>query len=74
MIEMNIRKVLKELQMEAEVDHTDLSSASGAKADVYVATRDIAGQLVALDGQVISLDSMIDIQELREKISALLLN
>jgi len=72
MIEMNIKKVLKELQVEAQVDHTDLSSASGAKADIYVATRDIAGQLTALGGKVVSLNSIIDMNELREKLSAVL--
>lgn len=69
MIEMNIKKVLKELNVNAEVEHSDLSSAKGIKADVYVGTRDIAGQLTSLGGQVISLNSMIDMKELKEKIS-----
>lgn len=72
MIEMNIRKILKELQVEATVDHSDLSSASGIKADIYVGTRDIASQLTSLGGKVVSLNSMIDMKELQEKISAAL--
>lgn len=67
MIEMNIKKVLKELEIEAEVNHSDLGSAKGEKADVYVGTRDIADQLVDLGGDVISLKSMIDMKELKEK-------
>ena len=70
MIEMNIRKVLKELGVEAQVDHTDLSSAAGLQADIYVGTRDIAGQLTALGGKVVSLNSMIDMQELKTKLAA----
>ena len=70
MIEMNIRKVLKELGVEAQVDHTDLSSAAGLQADIYVGTRDIAGQLTALGGKVVSLNSMIDMQELKTKLTA----
>ncbi|WP_373898707.1 PTS sugar transporter subunit IIB [Haloimpatiens sp. FM7315] len=68
MIEMNINKVLKELNVEAEVDHSDLSSAAGIKADLYVGTRDIASQLVSL-GEVISLNSMIDLKELKDKMA-----
>lgn len=69
MIQMNIEKVLKELNVEAEVDHSDLSSASGMKSDIYVATRDIADQLTGLGGQVISLNSMIDKKELAQKLT-----
>ena len=70
MIEMNIRKVLKELGVESQVDHTDLSSAAGLQADIYVGTRDIAGQLTSLGGKVVSLNSMIDMQELKTKLTA----
>lgn len=70
MIEMNIKNVLKELGVNAEVSHCDLSSASGNKSDIYVGTRDIATQLVGLGGQVVSLNNMIDKKELKEKITA----
>lgn len=69
MIEMNIKKVLKELNVAAEVDHSDLSSAKGIKSDIYVGTRDIASQLINLGGQVVSLNNMIDTKELKEKLS-----
>lgn len=72
MIEMNIKKILKEFEVEAQVDHIDLSSAAGTKADVYVGTRDITGQLLCLGGRVISLTNIIDIKELREKLSVVL--
>lgn len=68
MIEMNIKNVLKELGVEGvSVDHSDLSSAGGIKADFYVGTRDIASNLEGL-GTTISLNSMIDKAELKEKI------
>lgn len=70
MIEMNIKNVLKELGVAAEVTHCDLSSAAGYKSDIYVGTRDIATQLVGLGGEVVSLNNMIDKAELKEKISA----
>lgn len=69
MIEMNIKKALQEIGVEAEVNHSDLSSAAGIKADIYVGTRDIAAQLVGLGGEVVSLNNMIDKKELAEKIA-----
>lgn len=68
MIQMNIEKVLKELNIDAEVDHSDLSSASGSKAQIYVGTRDIANQLEGLGGIVVSLNNMIDKNELKTKL------
>lgn len=70
MIEMNIKNVLKELGVNGEVSHCDLSSAAGNKSDIYVGTRDIATQLVGLGGEVVSLNNLIDKNELKEKISA----
>ncbi|GMA97379.1 PTS sugar transporter subunit IIB [Pelosinus sp. IPA-1] len=71
-IEVNIKKILKEFEVEAQVDHTDLSSASSIKADVYVGTREIVGQLLCLGGRVISLNNIIDMKELRDKLSVVL--
>ncbi|ERK31345.1 PTS sugar transporter subunit IIB [Clostridium intestinale] len=69
MMEINIKKVLKELNVtNVDVDHSDLGSAKGTKADVYVGTRDIASQLTSLGGEVISLNSMIDLNELKSKL------
>lgn len=73
MIEMNINKVLGELGVQAEVEHSDLSSAKGMKADIYVGTRDIASQLESLEGEIVSLNSMIDLAELKEKLREVLI-
>lgn len=68
MMEINVKKILQELNLQdIEVEHSDLSSAAGIKADIYLATRDIAEQLTSL-GEVISLNSMIDKKELKEKL------
>lgn len=72
MIQMNIEKILKELNVEAEVDHADLSSAKGMKADIYVGTRDITDQFTSLGGEIVSLNSMIDKREQKEKMSEVL--
>ncbi|MEG1690635.1 MAG: PTS sugar transporter subunit IIB, partial [Hafnia sp.] len=42
MVEMNIKKVLKKMGVDAEVEHSDLSSAIPGEADLFVMAKDIA--------------------------------
>ncbi|MGP1458312.1 MAG: PTS sugar transporter subunit IIB [Treponema sp.] len=61
MMEINIKNILKELNLSnIEVEHTDLSSAKGMQADIYIGTRDITTQFTGFKGEIISLDNMID--------------
>lgn len=70
MMEMSIKSILKDLSVNAEVDHVDLGSAKGTPSDIYVGTRDIAEQLnsQAVNGKVVSLDNMIDKVAMKEKL------
>lgn len=69
MIEMNIQNVLRDLGVNGvEVSHSDLSSAKGTQADIYVATKDLSSRLEGLGGEVVSLNNMIDSNELKEKL------
>ena len=69
MIEMNIQNILNELGVSGiEVSHCDLSSAKGMASDIYVSTRDLSSQLEGLGGEVISLNNMIDMEELKDKL------
>ncbi|MBG2874204.1 PTS sugar transporter subunit IIB [Proteus alimentorum] len=74
MMEMSIKSILKDLSVNAEVDHVDLGSAKGTPSDIYVGTRDIAEQLnsQAVNGTVVSLDNMIDKVAMKEKLSVAL--
>lgn len=67
MLEMNIKDVLKELGIEAEVEHSDLTSATQDAADWFVMAKDIANSATHLSN-VISLNSIIDKIELKEKL------
>jgi PTS system ascorbate-specific IIB component len=72
MVEMNINQVLSELGVTGiEVSHSDLSSATPGDADVFFLAKDIAegGQHL---GEVIVLDNIIDMDELRTKVSNLM--
>jgi PTS system ascorbate-specific IIB component len=70
MVEMNIKKVLKKLNIEAEVEHSDLSSATPGAADVFVMAKDIAASASVPENQLVVLSNIIDINELEAKISA----
>lgn len=71
MVSINISKVLKELNIEAEVEHSDLSNALFKQADYYVFGRDIAesSAVSSLDkDKIISLKNILSLDELKTKI------
>ncbi len=69
MMEINIKNILKELGLSnIDVEHTDLSSAKGTMADIYMGTRDITNQFTGFKGEIISLDNMIDKEYMKAKL------
>ncbi|MEO3739625.1 PTS sugar transporter subunit IIB [Kosakonia sp. WA-90] len=74
MVEMNIKKVLKKLNIEADVEHSDLSSAIPGAADVFVMAKDIAASASVPENQLIVINNIIDINELEAKVSAFFAN
>lgn len=70
MVEMNINSVLKELGITGvEVAHYDMGSATPDLADVFFVGGDLADSAQHL-GNVVVLESIIDMDELREKVRA----
>lgn len=71
MMEMSIKTILKDLQVNADVDHVDLGSAKGTPSDIFVGTKDIAEQLVAqqVAGEIVALENMIDKVAMKERLS-----
>ena len=57
--------------MTAAVAPRDLASAGSESAEIFVATRDIAEQLVSMgvDGRLVSLDNMVDKAAMKEKLA-----
>lgn len=74
MVEMNIKKVLKKLNIDAEVEHSDLSSATPGAADLFVMAKDIAESASVPADRLVVLTSIIDINELESKLSAYFAN
>ncbi|MCQ9210384.1 PTS sugar transporter subunit IIB [Granulicatella seriolae] len=70
MVEMNINTILKELGVsDVEVAHYDLGSTTPELADVFFVGSDLADSAQHL-GEVVVLDSIIDMEELKEKVQA----
>ena len=71
MVSMNVSKVLKELGIEAEVEHSDISNAVFKNADYYVLGRVVAesSAVSSIDKEkIIVLQSILSVDELRNKI------
>ena len=69
LVEMNIKKVLAKIGVEAEVEHSDLSSATPGAADLFVMGKDIAESARMPEDKVIVLNNIVDMVELEEKLS-----
>lgn len=69
MVQMNIETVLRELGVSGvQVEHSDISSTSSTDADVFFLARDVADS-VHFDAKTVVLDSIIDMDELRGKVT-----
>jgi PTS system ascorbate-specific IIB component len=72
MLSMNIQDVLKNLGVSGvQVEHSDISSASGITDGYIVCGSDIA-MVLSNSEKVIALESILDKKELTEKLSAAL--
>lgn len=68
MVEMNINTVLSDLGVDdVEVSHYDMGSASPDLADVFFVAKDLEDSAAHL-GEIVVLDSIIDLDELRDKV------
>ncbi|MDQ0177798.1 PTS sugar transporter subunit IIB [Bacillus chungangensis] len=65
-VEMNVKKILNELGVEAEVSHTDLASSKTETADIYLGSKDIVSLLEDGERQVIGLKNILDLDEIKE--------
>jgi PTS system ascorbate-specific IIB component len=64
-VEMNVKTILKELGIEAEVSHTDLTTSKTERADYFLGAADLVENLEDGNRKVIKLNNIMDKQELR---------
>ena len=69
LVEMNIKKVIQKIGVDAEVEHSDLSSATPDAAALLVVGGDIAASASVKENKLVVLDNIIDMNELEEKLS-----
>ena len=65
-VEMNVKKIVAELGKEAEVGHTDFTTAKSEQADLIIAAKDIADQLSSHSAQVFGLTNLLDNAKIKE--------
>lgn len=71
MMEMNIKKALKNMGIEAEVSHTDLASVTPTDADIFVMGNDIANSATSLPQEkIIIVKNLVSVAEFEEKLTA----
>lgn len=73
MTQLNIEKALKNLGVDGvETDHMDIASVGPTSADVLFVGRDIAEAATGLMGDVVVLDSLIDMEDITKQVAAAL--
>ncbi len=65
-VEMNVKKIVKELGKEASVSHTDLTSAKSEQADIYIGATDIISNLDDGSRLVFGLTNLLDNNKIKE--------
>lgn len=69
MMEINVKKALKELGVEADVDHTDLTTGKTISADIYIGAKDIMNNFKKEGANVIGLENIISVEEIKNKLA-----
>lgn len=72
MMELNVKKVLKKLGINAVVEHTDLASAKTIEADVYMGAKDLMCNFKKDNIKRIELENIMDLNEIERQLVAYL--
>ncbi|BDG81827.1 MULTISPECIES: PTS sugar transporter subunit IIB [Bacillus] len=67
-VEMNVKKIIDELNISADVTHTDLTSSKTEQADLYLGSADIVSGLDDGTRNVVGLKNLLDQKEIKEAI------
>ncbi|MGP1628253.1 MAG: PTS sugar transporter subunit IIB [Aggregatibacter segnis] len=70
MMEMNAKKALAKLGIDAEVTHTDLASVTVNDADVFIMASDIAQSSSIPMEKIVIVKNIVSVSEFEEKLSA----
>ncbi|MEG0134079.1 PTS sugar transporter subunit IIB [Clostridium sp.] len=68
--QMSVETVLQDLGVKAKLDHCDISSAAGMKADIIISGKNFETQFsrYSISAEMIFLNRLIDKKEIKEKL------
>ena len=69
-LRMNVETVLSELGIEADVDNTDVSSATSERADFIITSNELAQSLEDHVGRILIVNNYFDLNEIKQVLSA----
>jgi PTS system ascorbate-specific IIB component len=67
-LKINVEKILKDIDVEANVDATDVGSTKSSDADLIVTTSQFESNLKGVDKDVIYVNNVMDKDVLKEKL------
>ncbi|GMX60536.1 PTS sugar transporter subunit IIB [Paenibacillus elgii] len=67
-LRMNVESVLRELGVSADVEHTDVSSASGMSVDHIITSNELAQSLQGHSANIMIVNNYFDLNEIKEKL------
>lgn len=69
-LRMNVESVLRELGVSADVEHTDVSSASGMSVDHIITSNELAQSLQGHSANIVIVNNYFDLNEIKEKLKS----
>lgn len=67
-LRMNVETVLKEMGVQADVEHTDVSTASGMAADYIVTSNELAQSLQGHTAKIVIVNNYFDLKEIEQNL------
>lgn len=71
-LRMNVETACRDLGIQADVDHMDVSSASGIAADYILTSNELAQSLQGHSARIIVIDNYFDLNEIKTKLNGVL--
>lgn len=67
-LRMNVENVLKDMGKSADVEHMDVSSASGTSADFIITNNELAQSLQGHAAKIIIVNNYFDLEEIKNSL------
>jgi len=67
-LRMNVENVLKDMGVSADVEHMDVSSASGTSADFIITNNELAQSLQGHAAKIIIVNNYFDLEEIKNSL------